>query len=113
MRSDQLQVQSRRLFAQDAIVGFDHCIDFGKIALVGGRSGRSGLKRNSCQCRLRGGRELARLTAKLRIPAKPATYSNLMPATYSDLKPATILISCRPPFRFEGGHPRRICPGHW
>lgn len=44
----------------------------------------------------------------VRIPAKPATYSNLKPATYSDTKAATIPISCRPPFRFEGGHPRRI-----
>ena len=29
---------------------------------------------------------------QLRIPAKPATYSNLMPATYSDTKAATIPI---------------------
>jgi len=44
----------------------------------------------------------------MRIPAKPATYSNLKPAIYSDAKAATIPISCRPPFRFEGGHPRRV-----
>ncbi|MFZ4532601.1 MAG: hypothetical protein ACOYOJ_12395 [Alsobacter sp.] len=30
--------------------------------------------------------------ARVRIPAKPATYSNLMPATYSDTKPATVPI---------------------
>ena len=34
----------------------------------------------------------------LRIPTKPAGYSNLKPATYSDMKPARVPISFRPPF---------------
>jgi hypothetical protein len=34
---------------------------------------------------------------KLRIPTKPATYSNRKPATCSDPKPAGIPISSRPP----------------
>ena len=33
----------------------------------------------------------------VRIPTKPATYSNMKPATCSDLKPAGIPISSRPP----------------
>jgi len=42
----------------------------------------------------------------LRIPTKPATFSNIKPATCTDLKPAGIPISSRPPsVCFRGSRP--------